>query len=66
MQAEKLVFISSIAAMTDGGCAMEELDISALYYAALEEADGTIIQDGEEPIAIGDDYYQQLEDELEA
>jgi len=65
-KAEKLVFISSIAAMTDGGCAMEELDISALYYAALEEADGTIIQDGEEPIAIGDDYYQQLEDELEA
>ena len=40
-QAEKLVFISSMAAMADGGCATEELDISALYYAALEEADGT-------------------------
>jgi hypothetical protein len=38
------------------------LDISALYYAALEEADGTVISDGEEPI----DHYQQLEDELEA
>ena len=39
---------------------MEELDISALYYAALEEADGTISLDEEE----GDeaDYYQQLED----
>ena len=51
-------------AMADGGCATEELHISALYYAALKEADGTIIQDGEEPI--GDDYYQQLEIELKS
>ena len=50
-----------MAAMADGGYATE--DISAVYYAALEEADGTIIQDGEEPT--GDDHYQQLEDELE-
>jgi hypothetical protein len=49
-----------MAALADGGEGMEELDISALYYAALEEADGTISLDEEE----GDeaDYYQQLED----
>ncbi len=57
-----MVCISSMPAMADGGCAMEELDISALYYAALEEADGTVISDGEETI----EYYQQLEDEQEA
>ena len=61
-QAEKLVFISSMAALADGGEAMEELDISALYYAALEEADGTVSLDEEE--ADEADYYQQLEDEL--
>ena len=44
---------------------MEELDISALYYAALEEADWTVSLDEEEADASYEaDYYQQLEDEL--
>ena len=63
MQAEKLVFISSMAAVANGGDNMEELDISALYYAALEEADGTVILD--EGVAHEINYYEQVADELE-
>lgn len=41
---------------------MEELDISALYYAALEEADETVNVDEEETDDVP--YLQQIEDEL--
>jgi len=42
----KLVFMSSMTALAKGVCAMEALDISALYHAALEETDGTGDLDG--------------------
>lgn len=55
-------FISSMAALAEGGPATEELDISALYYAALEEADETVNVDEEEADDVP--YLQQIEDEL--
>ncbi len=69
LQAEKLVFISAMAALEHGSSeSLEEMDISALYEAALEEAEGPV----EDDVSIVEAnnagtstfYGQQLADEL--
>jgi hypothetical protein len=69
LQAEKLVFISAMAALENGnGDSLEEMDISALYEAALEEAEGPVADDVSiieaEEVRDSASYAQQLADEL--
>ncbi len=69
LQAEKLVFISAMAALEHGnGESLEEMDISALYEAALEEAEGIVADDVAivevEDAGASASYAQQLTEEL--
>ena len=69
LQAEKLVFISAMAALEHGSSeSLEEMDISALYEAALEEAEGPLEDDvciaEAENAGASTSYGQQLADEL--
>ena len=69
MQAEKLVFISSMATPKNKGGSLEEMNIFALYEAAMGEEDGVAI--AEDAVAldvedqqVGATYSEQIADEL--